>query len=323
MPSAPSSVGHDSQTGIALPVPPAEAGAAPEESDSPRSPGGRASRLRAARWSRPQTPNGGTTPRGSLGGTASTASSSAGPATQTPVLPNLSTGWQVSLCQNVVLHCPTKLPSKDTFVQKKMPRPVSPDRMEISNVKPPPTARAPRRPSPDRSPSPASSPTQSPCAPSSPSRWSGGAGRPRRTRERRKARGDQSPPPPGAAVAATGLLGAGVEFAAAAPREDGLTLGQQQEQEQLEQGLDQERLQQLQLQLQLQLHQQQLQQREHLDTRERPPPSQFAPPPEDLMAVRLALERSLASGSWHAGSSSSGQSLDPPAQPFTGLSSGG
>lgn len=40
-------------------------------------------------------------------------------------LPALREGWQVSLCQNVVLRCPSKLPTKDTFAQRKVPRPVS------------------------------------------------------------------------------------------------------------------------------------------------------------------------------------------------------
>lgn len=35
-------------------------------------------------------------------------------------------GWQLSLCQNVAIHCPSSLPSKETFAQRKVPRPVSP-----------------------------------------------------------------------------------------------------------------------------------------------------------------------------------------------------
>lgn len=37
----------------------------------------------------------------------------------------LREGWQMSLCHNVVLHCPAKLPTKDVFAPKKVPRPVS------------------------------------------------------------------------------------------------------------------------------------------------------------------------------------------------------
>jgi len=33
----------------------------------------------------------------------------------------------MSLCQDVLIHCPSKLPTKDTFAQKKVPRPVSRD----------------------------------------------------------------------------------------------------------------------------------------------------------------------------------------------------
>lgn len=35
-------------------------------------------------------------------------------------------GWQLSLCQNVAIHCSPSLPSKETFAQRKVPRPVSP-----------------------------------------------------------------------------------------------------------------------------------------------------------------------------------------------------
>lgn len=35
-------------------------------------------------------------------------------------------GWQLSLCQSVAIHCPSSLPSKETFAQRKVPRPVSP-----------------------------------------------------------------------------------------------------------------------------------------------------------------------------------------------------
>lgn len=34
-------------------------------------------------------------------------------------------GWQLSLCQRVAIHCPSSLPSKETFAQRKVPRPVS------------------------------------------------------------------------------------------------------------------------------------------------------------------------------------------------------
>lgn len=40
-------------------------------------------------------------------------------------LPQLREGWQLSLCQHVVLRCPAKLPSKDVFAIRKVPRPVS------------------------------------------------------------------------------------------------------------------------------------------------------------------------------------------------------
>jgi len=36
-------------------------------------------------------------------------------------------GWQISTCRNVVINYPSALPSKNTFVQRKVPRPVSPE----------------------------------------------------------------------------------------------------------------------------------------------------------------------------------------------------
>jgi len=39
---------------------------------------------------------------------------------------------QLSLCQKVVIHCPSSLPSKETFAQRKVPRPVSPLRTGAS-----------------------------------------------------------------------------------------------------------------------------------------------------------------------------------------------
>jgi hypothetical protein len=39
-----------------------------------------------------------------------------------------SKDWQISLCQSVAMRCPTSLPTKDVFAQRKVPRPVSPSR---------------------------------------------------------------------------------------------------------------------------------------------------------------------------------------------------
>eukprot|EP00747_Dinoflagellata_sp_TGD_P034458 gnl/TRDRNA2_/TRDRNA2_137264_c0_seq1.p1 gnl/TRDRNA2_/TRDRNA2_137264_c0~~gnl/TRDRNA2_/TRDRNA2_137264_c0_seq1.p1 ORF type:complete len:171 (+),score=21.70 gnl/TRDRNA2_/TRDRNA2_137264_c0_seq1:117-629(+) len=44
------------------------------------------------------------------------------------MLPQVREGWQMSLCQNVAICCPSKLPTKDVFCQRKVPRPVSPER---------------------------------------------------------------------------------------------------------------------------------------------------------------------------------------------------
>jgi hypothetical protein len=37
-------------------------------------------------------------------------------------------GWQLSLCRNVAMRCHPALPTKDTFAQRKIPRPVTPVR---------------------------------------------------------------------------------------------------------------------------------------------------------------------------------------------------
>lgn len=42
-------------------------------------------------------------------------------------------GWHLSLCQNVAIHLPASLPSKDAFAQRKVPRPVSPSPREDSH----------------------------------------------------------------------------------------------------------------------------------------------------------------------------------------------
>jgi len=54
-------------------------------------------------------------------------------------LPLLREGWQVSLCQNVMMWCPSALPSKDTFTQKKVPRPVSPEGSKARSPRPDPS----------------------------------------------------------------------------------------------------------------------------------------------------------------------------------------
>jgi len=46
-------------------------------------------------------------------------------------------GWQLSLCHRVAMHCPSSLPTKELFAQRKVPRPVSPLRLGSSRPESP------------------------------------------------------------------------------------------------------------------------------------------------------------------------------------------
>jgi len=54
-------------------------------------------------------------------------------------------GWQLSLCEHVIINYPSALPSKDTFVKRKVPRPVSreasPEQRSSAGMSPEPQAR--------------------------------------------------------------------------------------------------------------------------------------------------------------------------------------
>jgi hypothetical protein len=77
----------------------------------------------------------------SRGGSESEAGLQARPATSQQARPrsrgqtswgSKPNGWQLSLCHSVAIHCPSALPTKETFAQKKVPRPVSPLRQTSS-----------------------------------------------------------------------------------------------------------------------------------------------------------------------------------------------